>query len=169
MCLRNAIFCLLLLHLPGRLTAQPGSTPVEVEELQLVVRALRAENETLRERNAVLSGEVIRLRRILEEMRASRPPEAVPEPQAPPPPPGFEITYVNPTWHYLLLQAGTESGLLEGRHGRVFRDGAEIASVTLSRVKDAESVGDLDPASLRPDGRYPRAGDRVLFLSTLED
>lgn len=174
MLFRTFLFCLLFLTPPPHLSAQSDADrpdealAVAVEELQLVVRALRAENETLRERNSVLFGEVSRLRRLLEEMQASRPAETVAEPEVPPPP-GFEITYVNPAWHYLILRAGTEAGLAEGRQGRVLRDGTEIAAVTLTRVKDAESVGDLDPASLRPDGRYPRAGDRILFLTPNED
>jgi len=168
---RNAGLFLVMLFLsgfPGWILAENAS--MEVEELRLVVRALRAENESLRARGEVLAGELIRLRRLLEEMRVAASASETPgEAPAPPPEPGFEVTYVNPAWHYLLLAAGTDSALTEGLRGLVFREGVEIAAVTLTRVKDIESVGDVDAESLRADGRYPRAGDRIRFLSAKED
>lgn len=138
-----------------------------IEELRLVIRALRADNERLRTRNDMLANEIVRLRHLLAEglaQPAETEESAEDAPPAEAPLPGHAILYVNPTWHYMILDAGSEAGLSEGDAGRVMRDAMEIGRATVTAVKPAQAVADLDLDSLRDEGQYPRAGDRVMFL-----
>ncbi|MCC5845167.1 MAG: hypothetical protein JJU05_13035 [Verrucomicrobia bacterium] len=152
----------------------PAPPPeIRLQELELVIRSLRAENRRLQERNELLANELIQLRRRMEETQPprgeARPAEAEPEP----PPPGNEILYVNPNWHYVLVGAGTAQNLQAGQEGRILRENAEIGRVRITATKDRQSVADILLDSLGDRGQYPRAGDRILFLSpapeTLED
>lgn len=146
--------------------SEAGGDP-RIEELRLVVRALRSENRRLRSRNDALANELVRLRQLLAD-EVGEPDTEAPEPEdAPPaeiPLPGHAILYVNPTWHYMILDAGGEAGLTEGDTGRVMREAVEIGRARITAVKPAQAVADLDLDSLRGQGQYPRAGDRVMFL-----
>lgn len=148
-------------------TLHGQSTPpaIVLEEYRMIIRALRSENEQLRERNELLANELVRLRLLLEETQTAPREAAAAEAEEAEAEPGFALQYVNATWHYVLVEAGEEAGLRTGMRGRIFRDGVEMAEVLLTHVKSGQSVGDLNVDSLRDDGRYPRAGDRVLFLT----
>lgn len=157
---------LLLAISAGLLPADTPTPPesIRIEELQLVIRSLRSQNQELRERNDLLSRELIALRRRLETLLASQPSVPTPAPDPEPPPPGHEILDVNPNWHYLLLAAGTADNLEAGMEGRILRDNTEIARARITAVKPAQSVADILLPSLGDSGQYPRPGDRILFL-----
>lgn len=192
---KTPICCLLLLlSALSPLRAEPSARlEAELEEMQIVVRALRAENEQLRERNRMLTDEVLRLRRLLTEpvetlpnpranpraatlpdprpwdpdaaplLTRPSPPPTVEEPE-PAPPPGFDIIYVNPNWHYVIFDGGTDDDLATGNRGRIMREGVEIGQATITAVKPGQSVADLDLQSFQGRGQYPRERDRMLFL-----
>lgn len=138
---------------------------IHLQELQLVIRNLRAENQRLRDRNDLLSQDIILLRRHIEEIHRARNEAEPPVQERPPPPPGHEVLYVNPNWHYLLVAAGTAQNLVPQQEGRILRDNAEIGRVRVTAAKDRQSVADIDLKSLGDRGQYPRAGDRILFLN----
>ena len=135
----------------------------------MVVRALRAENRQLQDQNDLLARELIELRRRFEELSIKQAEPHSDEEELEPPPPGQEILYVNPNWHYLLVGAGTAQNLQIGREGRILRENAEIGRARITATKEQQSVADILLDSLEDRGQYPRAGDRILFLSPSQE
>ena len=148
----------------------------EMRELRTVIQSMRAENERLRKVNEALRGEVVRLRRRAARAEPRSPlPERVPEggggdapgpTEARPAPPaekGAAILYVNPNWHYVVVERGSDQGLEVGDAGRVLRGGNPIARVEVTHAKSGQAVVDIDPSTLNAEGVYPKAGDRVVF------
>lgn len=177
----NRIGFLLLLFLPATGWGEetnPEYLRAEIRELRTVIQSLRAENERLYELNDALREEVVRRRQRPRQpdrgsaspdpspdAQISDPPVLQPELEEPTPATGDEATvlYVNPHWHYLLIESGTEEGLAVGDAGRVLRDGSPIARVEVTHAKPTQAVLDVDPSSLDENGAYPKAGDRVAF------
>ena len=170
------IYSLLLLSMPiAALRATPPEVlEAELQELHLVLRSLRTENEQLRNRNEMMREEIIRLRRMLTELPETLPAEPTLgpiEPVAPPPSdpepaalPGFDVIYVNPTWHYVIFEGGSDDNLEVGKTGRILREGVEIGTASITAVQEGQSVADIDLDSLGGRGQYPREGDRLMFL-----
>jgi hypothetical protein len=163
-------FWLLVAICAGCSAAEAPSSPppadllrAEIQELQAVVRTLRAENLQLTERNRLL----------LEELaRRGRPPlpPATSAAEAPTPPrpavaavEGPQLLYVNPAWHYAIVNLGSDSGLEKGRQGRIVRDGEEIGTLRVTDTKPGQSVAELHVEQLGRSGIYPRQGDQVVF------
>lgn len=141
---------------------------IRLQELQLVIRNLRTENRRLRERNDLLANELILLQRRFEALAAAHAPSDPPggeEAEPPPPLPGWEILYVNPNWHYLLVAGGTAQNLSPGQEGRILRENIEIGRARITATKERQSVADLMLETLGDRGNYPRAGDRLLFMA----
>ncbi len=163
---RRIPFILIALLAWSAWSDSPALPPeIRLQELELVIRSLRAENRRLQERNELLATELIHLRRRMEEAQPPREEAAHVEKEPEPPPPGNEILYVNPNWHYVLIGAGTAQNLRAGQEGRILRENAEIGRARITATKERQSVADILLESLGDRGQYPRAGDRILFLS----
>lgn len=148
-----------------RADASVAPPALRLQELEVVIRSLRAENQRLQERNRVLGDELIELRRRLEAATPVSGTEDALDEEPEPSPPGHEVLYVNPNWHYLLVGAGTAQNLKAGQEGRILRENAELGRVRITATKNRQSVADILLESLEDRGQYPRAGDRILFLS----
>ncbi|MCC5847112.1 MAG: hypothetical protein JJU29_03380 [Verrucomicrobia bacterium] len=172
------IFSFLIFSLPlmALRATPPEILEAELQELRLVLRSLRTENEQLRSRNEMMREEIIRLRRLLTELPETLPAEPTLGPIAPvaPPPgepepaplPGFDVIYVNPTWHYVIFEGGSEDGLDMGKRGRILRDGVEIGTAAITAIQAGQSVADINLDSLGGRGQYPREGDRLMFIDS---
>jgi hypothetical protein len=144
---------------------ESGQTPslpleLEVEELRLVVRTLAEENRRLKEQ--------------LRELN-SQPDDLSPEPtptpvpavtespvQEIPPPQGAFVLYVNPNWHYLVINQGSEDGFRVSDRVEIQRQQAPIGIAVITEVKPGQAVADIDLESLGSAGLYPRERDRVV-------
>ncbi len=154
----------------------------EIGELRVVVRTLDEANRRLEREKDELTGEIVRLRRIVEQREAALAealaggpglPLPSPTPQPAPAdatarPPGMgevglDVIYVNPTWHYIILSGGTDKGVVAGQEGRVLRAGNVVAGVKITSVKPSQCVADIDLDSIAQRGQYPRVGDAVVF------
>lgn len=129
---------------------------IELEELRLVVRTLAEENR--------------RLKLEIQILRASPAPSPAVEPSASAAEPEIQtadsdvrVLYVNPHWDYLILNQGEESGLRIQQQVEILRGGTRIGRATVTEVKAAQAVADLDVDSLGASGLYPRANDRVVL------
>jgi len=170
------VFKILLLLLPWVVLAEPSAEILrhEVEELRSVVRSLRAENRQLEERNQTLVDDIVRLGRQIqalnreleaftgedgEETEAAEQPEVVHDPLNP----GARILYLNPHWHYLIVDIGSDHGLQSGQYGSVMRDSRRIALVKVTDVKPNQAVAEIELSSLEEDGIYPSRSDLIKF------
>ncbi|GEM_PF-6343948 len=164
--MRISLLCLFaLLSIPS-LPAQENATAMRIElmELRGVLDALRAENDRLKEENQNLKLQLQEQQRQAAAREQMRPrPTPVPQVQAQMTGPGHQVKYVNAQHHYLIIDGGSERGLEVGEEGRILRQGEQIGKVTVSDVKKAQAVVDLDLNSLKRPGLYPKSGDRVLF------
>lgn len=163
--LRILLILLMLRTWCVRADASGPPPALRLQELEVVIRSLRAENQRLQERNRVLADELIELRRRLEAAPPVPGTEEAVDAEPEPPPPGHEVLYVNPNWHYLLVGAGSAQNLQAGQEGRILRENAELGRVRITATKTRQSVADILLESLGDRGQYPRAGDRILFLS----
>ncbi|MDF3129943.1 hypothetical protein P0Y35_12115 [Kiritimatiellaeota bacterium B1221] len=152
----------------------PEMLKVEIQELQTVVETLRAENRVLEKRNQQLMTDVLNLGHQIRALQAQLAEQAPP----PNPEPGIEeprgatvalksdlhpVISVNVNYHYLIVKAGSETGIQIGEGGSVMRDGEIIASVKVTDVKPRQCVVQIDLNSLSQDGVYPRSEDKVRF------
>ena len=163
-------FCVLILgicacSLNGAELPPPEILQAEIQELKSIVKTLRNENRELRIQNRQLMTEILQL-----EPRKSSPAQVLPEKressnnEEPTVPRGVHsVLYVNPNWHYLLVEGGSESDIRKGSTGSVIRDGEIIARVTVTDSKPNQSVAELDLNSLSQSGIYPRKDDQVRF------
>ncbi len=152
----------------------PEMLKVEIQELRTVVGTLREENRVLEKRNQQLMGDVLNLGNQIRALQA-RLAEQAPEPVAETAPeeepeitaaPKFAlhpILSVNLNWHYLIVKAGSESGIKIGESGSVIRDGDIIATVKVTDVKPHQCVVQIDLNSLPKSGVYPGSEDKVRF------
>lgn len=170
------IFVLLLLSLGAPLWGQSSPPPeilkAEIQELKAVVRTLREENRKLENRNDQLMLDVVSLGRKIRSLQSQLEANAKTEPRpsmeevterASARPEIFQAIYVNPTSHYLLVDAGSDQGIAIGDTGSVIREGEIIAKIKMSDVKPNQSVADIDLNSLEQRGVYPRKNDQVRF------
>jgi hypothetical protein len=68
---------------------------------------------------------------------------------------------VNPHWHYLLVNAGSDAGIKEGLQVQVMRDGQAIGTAVVTDLKPGQAVLDIETDSLSATGVYPRPGDHI--------
>ncbi len=165
------LFLMLMLGVmavPARTEEDSELLRVEIEELRMVVRTLRAENERLVTRNRRLTDDLVNLGRLVQELRARA--EAAPgvavrgEPEDAEKGMSYPIVYVNGQFHYVIVDGGSSRGLKVGAMGELLRGEDQVlGKVTLSDVKATQSVGELDAAALSAAGVYPKPGDRVVF------
>ncbi|MGA0369614.1 MAG: hypothetical protein ACO3N7_09215 [Kiritimatiellia bacterium] len=144
----------------------PEILQAEIRELRTVVNTLRQEKRELEEQNQQLLTEMVRLNRQIRSLEENPPAAEAPPPLATPvaAQPGLHgVLYVNPTWHYLLIDAGQEAGIQKGARGSVLRNGEIIAAVTVTDTKANQSVAELILDSLSNNGVYPRKDDQVRF------
>jgi len=157
----------------GQSSPPPEILKAELQELKTVVRTLRNENLKLESRNEQLMLDVVNLGRQIRSLQAridsneiedvsrssepnSAQPVAVRSGM-------FKAIYVNPTWHYLLVDAGSNDQIQVGDTGSVVRNGNIIAKINITDVKPTQSVADLDVSSLAEQGIYPKTNDQVTF------
>lgn len=145
------------------ITGDPAEAPslpleLEVEELRLVVKTLAAENRRLKEQL-----------RSLETAPTAAPPSPTPEPtpterrqSAAPPPEGADVLYVNPNWHYLVINQGSEDGFRVSDQVEIQRQDAPIGLAVITEVKPGQAVAEIDLDSLGSTGLYPRKHDRAV-------
>lgn len=172
----KALFILLLLRaaaLSGGELPPPDVLAAEIQELKSVVRSLREENQRLKAQNQQLTLDLVNLGRQLRESPRGPDPATIPStyepPSSPAPSPAatannlIQVLYVNPTWHYLLVNAGSSRGLQVGQSGSVLRNGEIIARIKITDTKAAQATAELDLNSLAQAGVYPRKDDEVRF------
>lgn len=141
---------------------EPHALPpeMEIEELRMVIQTLAEENR--------------RLKAELEQQSAFSPlPTPTPAPPPPPTPiaqerapapsgPGAaSVLYVNPHWHYLVIDQGKEAGFSVDQQITLLREGTPLATATLTEVKPGQSVAEVNLDSLGNSGLYPRENDKV--------
>lgn len=151
----------------------PAILAAEIQELKSVVQSLREDKQRLEARNQQLTLELVNLGRQLRAMQnppaaAQAAPPAAVVPQEDPPlavvaSNQIQVLYVNPTWHYLLINAGNNQGLQIGKSGSVLRDGEIIARIKITDTKANQATAELDLNSLGERGVYPRKDDEVRF------
>ena len=141
------------------LVAEELPPEVELEELRIIVRTLAEENRQLKEALAALQA-------------AATSSAGTPNVPAPEPSPETvstssesssraEVIYVNPTWHYVVVNRGSSIGVKKGQLLSITRDGVLIAKGAITDVKTDQSVAELDLQSLGAAGLYPKEGDLV--------
>ena len=144
----------------------PPSLPpeVELEELRMVVRTLAEENRRLKAKIAELQA----ASSLAVPSNPVPPSPAQPVPDVPTQPRTAEpaaasaqVLYVNPTWHYLVVNRGSTSGVEKQQTLSVIRNGVLIAHGTVTEVKPGQSVAEIDLESLGAGGLYPKTGDLV--------
>ena len=151
----------------------PAIMAAEIQELKSVVQSLREDKLRLEAQNQQLTLELVNLGR---QLRALQNTPAAPQPAPPAPlvpqqdPPvalvasnQLLVLYVNPTWHYLLINAGSNQGLQTGKTGSVLRNGEIIAGIRITDTKANQATAELDLNSLGERGVYPRKDDEVRF------
>lgn len=151
----------------------PEILQAEILELKNVIRFLREENTKLENRNAQLVNDVLnlgnRIRSLEGELSGLRPEapaetgEEAAEPEVRKKTDLHPILSVNVSWHYLIVQVGSQSGIQVGESGSVLRDGSIIASCTVTDTKPNQAIVQLDLQSLSEPGIYPRKDDKVRF------
>ncbi len=154
-------------------TPSPEIMKAEIQELKMVVGNLREENRRLRTRNEQLVDDVLNLGRQIQAMQQERiearssaedndPADPAPEPEAGQPD-RVSLMYVNPHWHYVIINRGSEQGIDVGDYGSILREGHRIAIVKVTDTKPTQSIAELDLSSLEGTGLYPSTSDEVHF------
>jgi hypothetical protein len=156
-------------------TTPPELFQAEIQELQMVIRHLRDENQRLEDRNRQLMNDVLNLGQQIQAMHqlqaeSPTPPEAAPGTSTEEEveeiilrPGEGTVLYVNPHWHYLIVDIGTEEGLKTGDYGTVLREGRRIGIIKVTDTKANQSIAELDLSSIEEQGVYPRSKDQVRF------
>lgn len=156
-------------------TPPPEILLAEIQELKMVVGNLRGENLRLKSRNEQLMGDVLNLGRQIQAMRRERIESdaeasaevnrsATPVKDAETESPNqISLLYVNPHWHYVVINQGTEQGIDVGDYGTILREGKRIAIVKVTDTKPNQSIAELDLSSLEGEGVYPGTSDEVKF------
>ncbi len=72
------------------------------------------------------------------------------------------MLYVNPNWHYLVINQGSEDGFRVSDRVEIQRQQAPIGIAVITEVKPGQAVADIDLESLGSAGLYPRERDRVV-------
>lgn len=156
-------------------TPPPEILQAEIQELKMVVGNLREENRRIKNRNEQLMGDVLNLGRQIQVMRQDRieaGASAVPnesattakDPESETDQSGrISLIYVNPHWHYVILNQGTDHGIEVGAYGSIVREGQRIAIVKVTDTKPGQSIAELDVSSLEQEGLYPGTADEVKF------
>ncbi|WFB34651.1 hypothetical protein P3T73_10820 [Kiritimatiellota bacterium B12222] len=182
------LFCLSPLR--AQESIPPEILRAEIEELQTVISSLRSENRMLKSQNEQLVNDVLQLGHRIQALQKQEnvppPPQhhpqretspasiSIPQPLVEPdveetPPEQvitggqYNVLYVNPNWHYLIVNAGSKSGIHVGDIGSVIRNQTIIARVKVSDTKDNQLTADIDLQSMAERGIYPRKDDQVRF------
>ncbi|MDA3874543.1 MAG: hypothetical protein PF795_11370 [Kiritimatiellae bacterium] len=156
-------------------TPPPEILKAEIQELKMVVGNLREENQRLKNRNEQLKQDVLNLGRQIQAMRREQS-EAVPssgetgsatpvnDPEAEAVPSDqIALLYVNPHWHYVMINKGSDQGINVGDYGSILRKGQRIAIIKVTDTKPSQSIAELDLSSLEGEGVYPSTADEVKF------
>lgn len=159
----------------------PAILKAEVQELQSVVSTLRDSNQKLEQQNQQLMTEILHMSqqiRELQSLQSTRQTETVAAVSSPAadmadaavspvtPQAGsnlIRVLYVNPNWHYLLIDAGSKRGVTNGATGTLRRGDEIIGRVVVTDTKENQAVAELDLDSLTQRGVYPRKDDEVSF------
>lgn len=152
-------------------TPDPFPLELEVEELRLVVRTLAEENRRLRELLAAPPAEMPPPRSTFtvrpEATPVPRPteiPQVMVEPEIEAPAENTDLAtvlYVNPNWHYLVMDQGTEDGFANQDTLDILRQGSAIATAIITEAKPGQSVAEINLDSMGTSGLYPRKTDKV--------
>lgn len=156
-------------------TPPPEIMQAEIQELKMVVGNLRDENRRLKNRNEQLMEDVLNLGRQIQAQRhewseaqstteknGAADPATDPETEADRPD-RVSLMYVNPHWHYVIINRGSEQGIDVGDYGSILREGHRIAIVKVTDTKPTQSIAELDLSSLEGTGVYPSTSDEVHF------
>lgn len=157
----------------------PAILKAEIQELQSVVSTLRDSNQKLEQQNQQLMTEMLHMSqqiRELQSLQSTRQTVAAVAPSAadvadaaasPVTPQAgsnlIRVLYVNPNWHYLLIDAGSKRGVTNGATGTLRRGDEIIGRVVVTDTKENQAVAELDLDSLTERGVYPRKDDEVSF------
>lgn len=169
------IFSCLLWPWPLIAEPPPELLRAEIQELQMVIRNLREDNRRLETRNRRLMEDVLHLggqiRTFQQQLNQAQSASTHSAPAASEEPAEADATpenrmallYVNPHWHYVILNQGSDQGIENGDYGSVYRAGKRIAVIKVTDTKPGQSIAELDLSSLEGEGVYPTTGDTVEF------
>jgi len=133
------------------------SPELELEELRLVVKTLAEENRRLKallaERPATAAPTPKPVSTVAPTPRSEAP--ATDNPDRP------TVMYVNPNWHYLVINQGSDQGFAVSGQVEIMRQGAPIATAVITEVKPGQAVAEISLPSLESSGLYPRENDGV--------
>ena len=73
----------------------------------------------------------------------------------------YSITAVDPKWGFVIINAGTSSGLDPAVPLLVLRNGQRLAILQITQVEKNQTVADIVPSSIKP-GNTLQVGDRVI-------
>ncbi|MEM6910977.1 MAG: hypothetical protein AAF555_05275 [Verrucomicrobiota bacterium] len=125
----------------------------ELEAMREELEATKGELSLMEEERQILDGEFQRQRALQAEV--ARPGSRLPS--------FARVTDSDAEWNFVIIDAGTNSGVSRGMTFRIRREGSVVGDLLVREVEPDQAVGELVQGSLQ--GEFPRPGDEIIVAN----